>query len=215
MKLDAQTLQHAWQARNRRERWILCVAALVVPLLLTDTLVWNPWRAQMKALNARVAQAEQELQQLSGAQAGVSAPDAAAARRLEDLRRRLVQVEQAALEARKQVVSPEQMAATLREVTEARGAVNVVALRSLPVTPVGDVGGANVAPAGATRLYRHTFELRVEGSYADIARYIENLEQTAGVLRWNAVELDAARYPTVEARLEVFTLSEQASWIQL
>jgi MSHA biogenesis protein MshJ len=212
MKLDVQTIQQAWQARNRRERWMLCTAALVVPLLLTDTLVWNPWRAQMKALNARVAQADQELQQLSAAQAGVSAPDVAAARRLEELRRRLVQVEQAALEARKQVVSPEQMAAKLREVTEARGAVNVVALRSLPVTPVGDVGGAGV---GATRLYRHSFELRVEGSYADIARYIENLEQTAGVLRWNAVELDATRHPTVEARLEVFTLSEQASWIQL
>jgi MSHA biogenesis protein MshJ len=211
MKLDTRSLRQAWQARNPRERWVLCVAALVVPLLLTDTLVWNPWRAQMKALNARVAQAEQELQQLSAAQAGVAAPDVAAARRLEDLRRRLVQVEQAALDARKHVVSPDQMAATLRGVTEARGAVNVVALRSLPVTPVGDAGGS----AGATRLYRHTFELQVEGSYADIARYIENLEQTAGVLRWNAVELDASRHPTVAARLEVFTLSEQASWIQL
>lgn len=214
MKLDVQTLYQAWQARKPRERWILCVAALVVPLLLADTLVWNPWRLQMKALNARVAQADQELQQLSAAQAGVAPPDAAAAKRLEDLRQRLVQAEQAALDARKRVVSPEQMAATLRGVTEARsalGTVSVVALRSLPVTPVGDAGGA----AGAARLYRHSFELHVEGSYADIARYIESLEQTASVLRWNAVELDASRHPTVAARLEVFTLSEQASWIQL
>jgi MSHA biogenesis protein MshJ len=217
MKLDVQTLHQAWQARKPRERWILCAAALVVPLLLADTLVWNPWRLQMKALNARVAQADQELQQLSAAQAGVAPPDAAAAKRLEDLRQRLVQAEQAALDARKRVVSPEQMAATLRGVTEARGAagtagtVNVVALRSLPVTPAGEAGGG----MGAAKLYRHSFELHVEGSYADIARYIESLEQTATALRWNAVELDASRHPTVAARLEVFTLSEHPSWIQL
>ena len=212
MKLDVQTLRQAWQARKPREQWILCAAAVVLPLLLADTFVWNPWRVQMKALNARVAQADQELQQLGAVQVGTAPADAAAARQLQDLRMRLVQAEQAALDARKQVVSPQQMAAKLREVTDARaasgsaGTVNVVAMRSLPVTPVADAGG---------KLYRHSFELHVEGSYADIARYIESLERTAGVLRWNAVELDATRHPVIAARLEVFTLSEQASWIQL
>ena len=213
MKLDVQSLREAWQARSGREQWILCVAALVVPLLLADTLVWNPWRAQMKALNARVAQADQELQQLGAVQSGTAPADAVAASRLEDLRQRLVRTEQATQQARRQVVSAQQMAARLRAVTEARGPVRVVALRSLPVTPVADAGGS--AGSGGARLYRHSFELQVEGSYADIARYIEHLELTAGALRWNAVELDAARHPTVAARLEVFTLSEQASWIQL
>lgn len=215
MTLDIQTLRQAWQKRNRREQGVLCVAALVVPLLLADTFVWNPWRAQMKALNARVAQADLELQQLGAVQAGTAPADATAARQLEDLRKRLVQAEQAALEARRQVVSAQQMAAKLREVTEARGAVSVVAMRSLPVTPVADVVAAGAAGGASAKLYRHSFELHVEGSYADIARYIESLEQAAGALRWNAVELDASRHPTIAARLEVFTLSEQASWIQL
>ena len=221
MTLDIQTLRQAWQKRNRREQVVLSVAALVVPLLLADTFVWNPWRAQMKALNARVAQADLELQQLGAVQAGTAPADATAARQLEDLRKRLVQAEQAALDARRQVVSAQQMAAKLREVTEARGALSVVAMRSLPVTPVADVvaagatGAAGAAGGASAKLYRHSFELHVEGSYADIARYIESLEQAAGALRWNAVELDASRHPTIAARLEVFTLSEQASWIQL
>lgn len=211
MTLNVQTLREAWQTRAKREQWILCVAALVVPLLLTDTLVWNPWRVQMKALNARVAQADQELRQLGAVQSRSAPADAAAAQQLEALRKRLAQTEQAAADARRQVVSPQQMAAQLRQVTEARGAVSVVAMRSLPVTPVADAGGG----PGTGKLYRHSFELQVEGSYADIARYIEQLERTAGALRWNAVELDATRHPAIAARLEVFTLSEQASWIQL
>jgi MSHA biogenesis protein MshJ len=217
MKLELASIENAWQALQRREQWLLCVAALVVPLLLADTLVWNPWRLQTKALTARVAQADQELQQLGAAQAGLLPRDGSAARQagqIESLRRRLVQAEQAAQAARRQVVTPQQMAATLREITESRGAagpaghVTVVALRSLPVTPVAE-------PGASTRLYRHTFELQVEGSYADIARYVEHLELSAGALRWNALELDASRHPTVAARLEVFTLSEQSSWIQL
>jgi MSHA biogenesis protein MshJ len=211
MKLDAKTLQEAWQRRNRREQWVLCAAALLVPLLLADALVWNPWRMQMKSLGARVAQSEQDLQRLGAAQGGNAPTDVAGQKQLEALRQRLVQVEQLTREARQRVVSAAQMAATLREVTEARGAVHLVALRSLPVAPVGEAG----LGGGSARLYRHAFELRVEGSYADIARYIETLEQTAGALRWNAVELDASRHPTVAARLEVFTLSEQSSWIQL
>lgn len=207
MKLDAQTLAQAWDRRNARERWILLIASLVVPLMLADTLVWNPWRVQMKALGARAAQADQELRHLETAQAGLVPQDARGAGHIDELRRRLVAAEQRVQAARQQVVSPQRMSATLREITEARGAVAVVALRSLPVTPV--------AESGAVRLYRHTFELHVEGSYADIARYVESLEQRAGVLRWNAVELDASRHPAIAARLEVFTLSEQASWIQL
>ena len=215
MKLDAESLNQAWQRRNRREQWILCVAALALPLLLADTLVWNPWRLQMKSLTARVAQADQELFQLGAAQGSTTPQDAALLKELEVLRKRLVQTEKLAQNARQQVVSPEQMSAKLREVTEARGAVSVVALRSLPVTPLNEPGVAAGAGGGSTRLYRHTFELQVEGSYADIARYIESLEQSAGVLRWNAVELDASRHPTIAARLELFTLSEQSSWIQL
>lgn len=207
MKLDPQTLAQAWERRNPRERWILLIAAILVPLLLADTLVWNPWRAQMKALGARAAQADQELRHLEAAQAGLAPRDDRGSGQIEDLRRRLVAAEQLTQAARQQVVSPQRMAATLREVTEARGGVAVVALRSLPVTPV--------AESGAVRLYRHTFELHVEGSYADIARYVENLERRAGVLRWNVVELDASRHPSIAARLEVFTLSEQSSWIQL
>jgi MSHA biogenesis protein MshJ len=207
MKLDAQTLRQAWDGRNRRERWILFIAAIVLPLLLADTWVWNPWRVQMKALAARSAQANQDLRHLEAAQAGLMPQGAQTATELQSLRSRLVEVERQTQAARATAVSPQRMAATLREITEARGAVHVVALRSLPVTAV--------AESGAVRLYRHSFELQVEGSYADIARYIDTLEQTTAMLRWNAVELDATRHPVVAARLEVFTLSEQSSWIQL
>lgn len=229
MKLNISAMKRAWQARQPRERGLLIALALVVPLLLADTWVWNPWRLQSKALELRAAQNAQALVQWRGAQGAQvanngSTPDQgpAALQQLTSLRQQLVQLEQRTQAARQQVVSPEAMAAQLREVTDARGDVKVTALRSLPVVAVAEVtSGANAgAGAGANantspRLYRHAFELQVEGSYADIARYLDTLERSAPVLRWSAVELDASRHPAVAAKLEVFTLSPQASWIQL
>jgi MSHA biogenesis protein MshJ len=209
MKLNATSLNAAWQARQPRERGLLIAMALVVPLLLADTWVWNPWRVQSKALEQRAAQSAQGLAQLQSAQGASASPDHAALNQLGVLRQKLVQLEQLTQAARQQVMSPQAMAAQLREVTDAHGAVKVTAMRSLPVAAMTETAAA------APRLYRHAFELQVEGSYADIARYLDSLERTAPVLRWNAVELDASRHPTVAAKLEVFTLSPQPSWIQL
>jgi MSHA biogenesis protein MshJ len=217
MKLNATSLNQAWQARQPRERGLLIAMAFVVPLLLADAWVWNPWRVQSKALEQRATQGTQgilQLQQLQSAQGTSVSPDNAAVKQLAALRQKLVQLEQLTQAAREQVMSPEAMAAQLREVTDAHGAVKVTAMRSMPVaamTDTGAGGGSNAAP----RLYRHAFELQVEGSYVDIARYLDTLEHTAPVLRWSALELDASRHPTVGAKLEVFTLSPQASWIQL
>jgi len=232
MKLNIDAMKRAWQARQPRERGLLIALALVVPLLLADTWVWNPWRLQSKALELRAAQNAQALVQWQGAQGAQGAkvanngstPDQgpAALQQLTSLRQQLVQLEQRTQAARQQVVSPEAMAAQLREVTDARGDVKVTALRSLPVVAVAQATsganagvGANSNANASPRLYRHAFELQVEGSYADIARYLDTLERSAPVLRWSAVELDASRHPAVAAKLEVFTLSPQASWIQL
>lgn len=239
MKLNPDALKRAWQARQPRERGLIIALALAVPLLLADTWVWNPWRLQSKTLELRAAHNAQALAQLQGAPAGPAAQvaqvaqvpqvasDAAtsdqgpgALQQLAALRQQLVQLEQRTQATRQQVMSPEAMAGQLREVTDARGAVRVTGLRSLPVFAVAEAtSGTNANtsanPHAASRLYRHAFELQVEGSYADIARYLDTLERSAPMLRWSAVELDASRHPAVAAKLEVFTLSPQASWIQL
>ncbi len=217
MKLNATSLNQAWQARQPRERGLLIAMAVVVPVLLADAWVWNPWRVQSKALEQRAVQGTQgilQLQQLQSAQGTSASPDNAAVKQLAALRQKLVQLEQLTQAARAQVMSPQAMAAQLREVTDAHGAVKVTAMRSMPVAAMTDTGAGGASNA-APRLYRHAFELQVEGSYADIARYLDTLEHTAPVLRWSAMELDASRHPTVAAKLEVFTLSPQASWIQL
>ena len=213
-------MNQAWQARQPRERGLLIAAALLVPLLLADTWVWNRWRVQSKALEQRAAQSKQGLAQLQTAQVSTASPDNAGLQQLAVLRQKLVQLEQLTQAARTQVMSPEAMAAQLREVTEAHGAVKVMAMRSLPVAAMAEAstsgaGAGAGAGAAAPRLYRHAFELQVEGSYADIARYLDSLERSAPVLRWSALELDASRHPNVAAKLEIFTLSPQASWIQL
>ena len=215
MNLNASALNQAWQARQPRERGLLIAAALVVPLLLADTWMWNPWRVQSKALEQRAAQSTQGLAQLQTAQVLTASPDNAGLQQLAVLRQKLVQLEQLTQAARTQVMSPEAMAAQLREVTEAHGAVKVMAMRSLPVAAMAEASTAGGSATAGPRLYRHAFELQVEGSYADIARYLDSLERSAPVLRWSALELDASRHPNVAAKLEIFTLSPQASWIQL
>jgi len=110
------------------------------------------------------------------------------------------------------LVPPERMHQVLKDVVREQGGVQVVGFKTLSPEPVSVTGAAEGAPPG---FYRHGFEVRVSGGYAELVAYLERLEALPWNLSWIGVTLDAAARPDLTLTLTVHTLSLEEAWLRV
>ncbi|MEY4750870.1 MAG: hypothetical protein RIQ60_3084 [Pseudomonadota bacterium] len=135
------------------------------------------------------------------------------------------------------LVTPQQMVPLLQEVLNRQHGLRLRSLQSLgltrltpdapaaPSSPASPQPAANTATSsavgtlsaqrGQAGVYRHAVELSVEGSYIDLLAYLQALEAMPHKLLWGPLKLDVDRHPTVQLKLEVYTLSQHANWAEL
>lgn len=216
-------------ARQRREKWIIGIAALAVTVMVVDALALTPalnqWKAERKALAQRQAdlaalsaQAAQLTTQLSANDAQNRAALAAGRRELTQLSAQLTNFEKTLVPARR-------MTHFLQGLLPGRG-LEVVAVKTLPAAPLiarpspkaVDGPAASPAPVGdsatpAANLYKHGVEITLAGSYPALLDYLDRLEKSPQKLMFGRLELRADKYPRSELTLIVYTLSLDRSWL--
>lgn len=233
-----------WSAKfaalSRRERAIVAATAIfgggflifnfgVEPLLLKST------RAAQAESAARTELIQQQARLLE--LKAQSDPDAANQQRLVQARQKMAAIGErlAAFEAG--MVPPARMQAFLEGLLAKNRAIELLSLKTLPVTLVGaEIPGqkneaAAVTPAptsveagkeaaaqGATSalaegIYQHGIEIRMAGSYNDLLNYLAELERMPQRLMWNSVSLTVEKYPRNIMVLRVYTLSLDRSWL--
>jgi MSHA biogenesis protein MshJ len=146
-------------------------------------------------------------------------------------RARLVQLRQAmaatggrlqTFEAR--MVPPEKMQAFLEGLLTRNRKLELLGLKTLPVTQVGApekkseaAGGASAAAATAKApaegIYQHGVEIRLAGSYNDLLNYLADLESMPQRVMWNSVSLAVDQYPRSILTLRIYTLSLDRTWL--
>jgi MSHA biogenesis protein MshJ len=202
-----QPLLELFNARALRERVLIAAALLVVLLGLWDLTLMQPLRDSTSNMQA-------ELASISGGAAAQtddgSDPHRTAMRRASEL-----QVQSDDLDARiagsaRGFVAANRMIEVLHDVLRRQGGLSLVSLRNLPVQSL-------VPPATpetpATAPYVHSIELIVEGRYADVQAYVKELESLPWKFRWALLELSTQDYPVNRVRLELSTLSMDATWL--
>lgn len=217
----------------RRERGLAVIAALVLVIGLGELLMVEPVLRQrtllLRQIDAQNAESESLRLHLSGAM-----PDASTAMRtqLAALRQQLraTDVEFRALQ--NGLVQPPHMGTLLQSLLTEHRSLRLLGLRSLPVSALGEPlaalakktataaeravasGGAATAPAASDDawLYRHAVEIRVQGSYADMVAYLQELESLPRRVHWGDLEIDARNYPTNVMTVTIFTVSLEKSW---
>lgn len=106
-----------------------------------------------------------------------------------------------------QLVSPEDMARLLRGLLAQQPNLQLVALNNLPVESAG-----SQAPAS---LYRHGMEIQLRGTYNGIAAYVRAIEQLPQQVFVGELEFEIQQYPTGNARLRLYTLSDREEWLNV
>ena len=223
-----QQLSARFAALPRRER-LLLFAAVLLALAFALNLAWlAPAFSQRTAAAAALAQKEGELRTLRAQiaalrqQAELERVQGEAA--LLALRRDYQAVSDELGELGRNLVAAREMPAFLRNVMPATRALEVVGVRTLAVAPLlppraadGVPGGkpGEAAAADPGNLYRHSVEIRLAGSYADLHAWVLALESAPKKVLWGSLSLEVQMYPLSVLTLTVHTLSLDRAWLSI
>jgi MSHA biogenesis protein MshJ len=233
-----------WMARfdsmNLRQRAGLVAATAAVLYFVLSLALVLPDEARSKAHAKRIETQKAELEAVRKDMRELSGllerdPNAQQQAQLDGIKRKIVETD--ALLAQLDAAAPQAAGAVLRELLAASPGLELVSLKTLPVTLVFQskaapvtpakpaAAPANPVPAAATpapgakdaaprpprSIYRHGIEISIKGNYLALLPYLEKLQKYPGRLYWTDVSLDVQSYPVAVLKLNVYILSGQAN----
>jgi MSHA biogenesis protein MshJ len=220
--LSAQWAQWAekFAALTRRERIIVAGALL----LGGSFLIFNFWidpfmiaaRGASKAELAARTELVQQQAQIAALTAQNADPDAPNRKRLAQAKQELAEVGERLARFEAGMVPPARMQAFLEGLLARNRAIELLGLKTLPVTLVGAPAPVEKPAAGtgaAEGIYQHGIEIRLAGSYNDLLNYLAELERMPQRVMWNSVSLTVEKYPRNILVLRVYTLSLDRNWL--
>lgn len=210
-------------ARSQRERALVAALAVGAVVVLFDTLALSPMAVQQKRLSTQLTESRAAIRAGEAALAGVRGqadPDEVKRRYRDELRKQIAEMDQRLQGLQKQLVPPDQVSRLLEGVLGRERGLALVSLRKLPVQRYRTSGAQARSPEGkepasesGRGIYQHSFEITVEGSYAELHGYLKRLEALPWQLFWGKAELDAAEHPRLRLTLTLHTLSLNQAWL--
>jgi len=231
-----------WMARfdrlSLRDRAGLVAAAAAVLYFVLSLVLVEPEEARSVALKKRIEAQKTEREAVRKEIGELSVllerdPNAPQLAQLEGLKRTIAEAD--AVLAELDRTGHQAVKSVLKELLATTPGLEMVSLRTLPVTvafqsKVTSVTPAKPAPTGAPApgakdaapvpavavrpprtIYRHGIEISIKGNYLALLPYLEKLQSYPVSLYWADASLEVQSYPVAVLKLTVYTLSGQAS----
>jgi MSHA biogenesis protein MshJ len=211
-----------FNARTLRERALMAGLGVAAVVLLFDTLSLSPMAVQQKRLSAQLTEARTAIragEMVLAASRGQEDPDEVKRRYRDELRKQIAEMDERLQGLQKQLVPPDQVSRLLEGVLGKERGLVLVSLHKLPVQRYRTNGAALAADPkdkqeeNGRGIFQHSFEIRVEGSYAELHAYLKRLEALPWQLFWGKAELDATGHPRLRLTLTLHTLSLNRAWL--
>lgn len=228
-----------FSALTRRERAITAAVLILGGGLLIFNFAVEPFvlkaRSAVRAETAARAELARQQAQVAALGAQNVDPDAANRSRLAQVKQELAAVSERLADFEAGMVPPARMQAFLQGLLARNRAIELLELKTLPVTLVGaspktevlagavsqgakDAGKDKVAQGEAERssgdgIYQHGIEIRLAGDYNNLLNYLAELERMPQRLLWNSVHFTVEKYPRNIMVVRVYTLSLDRNWL--
>ena len=226
-------------ALSLRERAMMFAAAVVATGFAMNILLIDPPATRIKTLTARMVQQQAELQTLQlknqtmqKQRAGLDTSNLA---RRDDVKRQIAGIDETLKDMQQNLVPAQKMKAVLQEVLARNARVQLIAMRTLPVTPLvekrektdkADSAATTGRPADAQEnpdkssasegnVFKHGVQITVQGSYADLHDYLARLEKLPWRMFWSRASLNAEDYPRLTLTVTIYTLSLDKAWLEV
>lgn len=212
-----------------RERVVIFAAIGFVVIALINTFLLDPLLAKQNARAALVQQQQEKARELQATmQALVQAKHddehSPLRMRIAQLKQQLDDQDSYLKNRRDHLVAPEQMAHLLEQVLSRNAGLQLVELKTLPVSllnekkaAAGELAQSAVAVApvagGQKQIYKHSVQISIRGSYLELLQYLSALEKMPTQMYWAEAQMSVEKYPEVVLTLTLFTLSLDKTWL--
>lgn len=218
-KLEAMTL---------RERALVFAAVAFMLLSLFNILLLDPLFVRQKLLRSQVAQQQEVMNQVQTQITSLlqeNSPNSSSPQRVQinQLRQEIADGNAFLQSNRERLVQPEKMAEHLRQLLIKNNRLQIVALQTLPVTPLLELPGKKAdgrptaVPAALQekQVFKHGVQLTLRGNYLDLLQYLNALERLPQQMFWAKAQMSVVQYPVSELTLILYTLSLDKTWLQI
>jgi MSHA biogenesis protein MshJ len=221
-------------ALKPRERVLVAFAALALAAFVPFAVALEPQWRDSRRFAAQIERQEKDLVTMRTDSAALASssmdPDSVTREQITLLQRQMRELDETLRATRKGLVPADQMPKLLERLLEGNRGLRVVALRTLPGVPLisqpAVVNPAAPAPdatasapvrslADASGLHKYGVEIVIEGSYADLTTYLDQIEKLPSQMFWSRAVMDAAAYPRVTLSLSLFTLGLESAWLSV
>lgn len=225
-----QNLADRVDAMSLRERVLIFAAAALLLITLANMLLIDPLLSRQSVLSRQVVQTQAQTNALQ-AQIQVLAsarnvdPDEALRARLQQMQEEMSGADAVLRDFQSGLVSPQQMPAMLEDILLRNRALRLVSLKTLPTQDLAvaveeaaaqaEGKGTTPAPAQQAGVFRHGVEITVQGSYADLLRYLTAMEASPYRMFWGKADLKTDAYPKATLTLTLYTLSLDKAWLAI
>lgn len=215
-------------ALSKRERALVFAAVVTTVVYIIFALFIDPAAARQRTLEAQMQQhtkdlaaLQNEVQALSKQQAD---PDAARRVRSAELGREISAVDEQLKALQKNLVPAQRVIPLLQEVLARSARLELLALRTLPVSPLvpraekppaAESGAPQKPKVAGANVYKHGVELTLAGSYSDLHDYLAKLERLPVRMFWWRARLSAEEHPRLTMTLTIYTLSLDKAWLEV
>jgi MSHA biogenesis protein MshJ len=206
--MSARALVKRYEMLSLRERAMVVLALLGVLVGSWDMMLMEPLRKTRTGLDAELATATSF--GVTAQNANSSDPRQVSITQAGELQTRLQNIDTQLKNTASGFVSAERMIEVLHDMLGRQGRLDLVSIRNLPVTSLIAPAGEN-APAQPP--YVHAIEIVIDGEYADVLAYLTALEALPWKFRWTSLDLTTTGYPRNRVRIELSTLSLDATWL--
>jgi MSHA biogenesis protein MshJ len=228
LKLRWENLATKVDSLSLRERAIIFVAATFLLVSLINAIFLDPLLAKQKKLSQQVVQQQEKMKEIQAnlaalVQAKNNDANSPLRERIKSLKQQISDGETYLKTRRDKLVPPEKMGELLQQVLTKNANLQLVALVTLPATPLvepsqakQDSATVNVKSSMLERqIYKHGVKITLRGSYADLLQYLTALEKLPTQMFWGAAKMNVNRYPTAELTLTLYTLSLDTTWLRV
>ncbi|WP_018938956.1 MULTISPECIES: type II secretion system protein GspM [unclassified Thioalkalivibrio] len=193
-----QALEQRLKQISLRERRLLYAAALLAPFLLILQFAVTPVETEQEHLEASIDQQREQtraLQEQIHGFATATDPITSLERRLADAKLRIAEHEADLEIASRELLSPRETAALLRQLLDNRDGLTLerLARRSAETLEHAEEGGV--------RLENHRIEIEWSGPYLDTLAYLQHLEAIPVTWLWGRLDLAVTDHPASRVRL--------------